>query len=82
MLTLLHGSFEPLIYGLIIFLGLFSMWYKLTHAKYIALIIEVTVFILVFKLHGGTMNGGFAATVAALLAGLLMPMFLGRRNKG
>ena len=75
-----HGSFEPLIYGLIIFLGLLSMWWKITHGRWMAFIIEITVFIVVFKLHGGTMNGGFAATVAALLAGLIMPMFLKHRN--
>ncbi len=61
MLTLLHGSLEPLIYGLIIFLGIFSIWYKLTHGKWLAAAIEISVFVLVFKLHGGTMNGGFAA---------------------
>jgi hypothetical protein len=81
MLTLLHGSLEPLIYGLIIFLGLYSMWHKITHGKFLAFMVEVTVFIIVFKLHGGTMNGGFAATVAALLAGLIMPRSLSRKIK-
>lgn len=81
MLTLLHGSFEPLIYGLIIFLGLYSMWHKITRGKFLAFIVEVTVFIIVFKLHSGTMNGGFAATVAALLAGQIMPRSLSRKNK-
>ena len=57
------------------------MWYKVTHAKYAAFVIELVVFIIVFKLHGGTMAGGFAATVAALLAGVIMPMCLGRRSK-
>lgn len=75
-MTLLHSSIEPLLYGVIIFLGLFSMWYKFTRGKYLALIIEITVFILVFKLHGGTMNGGFAATVAALLAGMILPAMI------
>jgi len=81
MLTLLHGSFEPLIYGLIIFLGLYSMWHKITRGKFLAFMVEVTVFIIVFKLHSGTMNGGFAATVAALLAGQIMPRSLSRKNK-
>ena len=80
MLTLLHGSFEPLIYGVIIFLGLWSMVHKATHGKYLAFVIEVSVFILVFKLHGGTMNGGFAATVAAVLAGIIFPLGIGRRT--
>ena len=79
MLTLLHGSFEPIIYGVVIFLGLYSMWYKLTRGKLLAFVAEVFVFILVFKLHGGTMAGGFAATIAALLSGLIIPMTLHRK---
>ena len=79
MLTLFHGSFEPIIYGVVIFLGLYSMWYKLTRGKFLAFVIEVSVFILVFKLHSGTMVGGFAATIAALLSGLIIPMTLHRK---
>ena len=79
MLTLLHGSFEPIIYGVVIFLGLYSMWYKISRGKFLAFVIEVFVFILVFKLHGGTMAGGFAATIAALLSGLIIPMTLHRK---
>lgn len=67
-----HLDFMPIIYGVIIFIGLYSMWWKLKHGKWLSFIIELTVFALVFKLHGGTMAGGFAATVAALLAGLFM----------
>lgn len=78
-LTLFHGSFEPLFYGLVIFLGLLSMVWKIKHGKWFAFFIEVLVFWLVFKLHGGTMNGGFAATVAALLAGLFFPFLLRRK---
>ena len=74
--ALLHGSFEPLIYGVIIFLGIASIWWKITHRRWLAAAIEITVFIIVFRLHGGTMNGGFAATIAALLAGLILPLFL------
>ena len=76
MLTLLHGSLEPLVYGVVIFLGLYSMFWKITHGKVLSFVIEVFVFALVFKLHGGTMTGGFAATLAALLAGFIMPFSL------
>ena len=76
MLTLLHGSFEPIIYGLVIFAGLLSMWYKLIKGHIASFIIELVVFVVVFKLHGGTMAGGFAATVAALLAGFIIPWTL------
>ncbi len=77
-ISLLHSSMEPLLYGVIIFLGIASMWYKITTRRWLAATIEITVFILVFKLHGGSMNGGFAATVAALLAGLILPLFVRR----
>lgn len=69
---LAHLDFMPLFYGVIIFLGIYSMYWKLTHGRVMAALIELGVFVLVFKLHGGTMAGGFAATVAALLAGLFL----------
>lgn len=74
MLTLIHGSLEPLIYGLVIFLGLLSMMYKLKTMQFLAFFAEVFVFWLVFTLHGHSMTGGFAATIAALLSGLFLPL--------
>ena len=76
MFGLGHIDIGPLIYGVVIFLGLYSMWWKLTHGRFLGFIVELVVFILVFKLHGGTMAGGFAATVAALLAGVIIPFTL------
>lgn len=77
-LTLLHGSFEPLVYGLVIFLGLMSMCWKLRTGQWLAFFIEVFVFWLVFSLHGHSMTGGFAATIAALLSGLVIPFMFKR----
>ncbi len=62
------------------FLGLLVMWWKLKNGRWLGLAIDVVVFSLVFKLHGGTMAGGFSAMVAALLAGLFFPMLVGRRK--
>lgn len=76
MFGLGHIDVGPLLYGVVIFLGLYSMWWKLTHGRLLGFIVELTVFILVFKLHGGTMAGGFAATVAALIAGVVIPFTL------
>lgn len=73
-----HLGLEPIIYGLVIFLGLLSMWWKLTNGKWLALGIEIFIFVLVFKLHGGTMSGGFAATIAALLCGTIFPILMKR----
>lgn len=76
MFGLGHVDMGPLLYGVVIFLGLYSMWWKLTHGRLLGFIVELTVFILVFKLHGGTMAGGFAATAAALIAGVVIPFTL------
>lgn len=81
MFGLGHIDIGPLVYGVVIFIGLYSMWWKATHGRFVAAIAEICVFILVFKLHGGTMAGGFAATVAALLAGIVIPFSFPRRNK-
>lgn len=69
-----HIDMGPLLYGIVIFIGLYSIWWKLTHSRFFTAVIEIAVFILVFKLHGGTMAGGFAATVAALIAGVVIPL--------
>lgn len=71
--ALSHVDLGPLFYGIVIFVGIASMFRKLVHLQLLNFIVEVTVFVLVFKLHGGTMQGGFAATVAALLAGYFLP---------
>jgi hypothetical protein len=54
------------------------MWVKLVNGAFIALTIEVSIFWLVFSLHGGSMAGGFAAAIAALLAGTIFPRMLKR----
>lgn len=75
-----HLDFAPILYGLVMFLGLLVMEWKLTTGRWLGLIVDIAVFALVFKLHGGTMAGGFSAMVAALLAGLFFPILLGRRS--
>lgn len=77
---LVHIDFAPLIYGVIMFLGVAVMWWKLTRGLWLSLVIDIGVFVLVFKLHGGTMAGGFAAMVAALLAGMFLPLMMGRKG--
>jgi hypothetical protein len=76
MFGLAHFDIMPLIYGVVMFFGLWSMWHKLLRGKWLALTIEVSVFALVFSLHGGTMAGGFAAMTCALLAGFVFPKLL------
>jgi len=62
----------PLFYGIIMFIGIWSMWRKLTRLNIFGFLVEAGVFWLVFSMHGGTMAGGFAAMVCALLAGTFL----------
>jgi hypothetical protein len=71
MFGISHLDIMPLIYGGMIFLGLWSMWRKLVKLRLIGFAIELGVFLLVFSLHGGSVSGGFAATIAALIAGMV-----------
>ena len=73
---LAHLVFGPLVYGVIMFIGLAVMWKKLASGRLLILMIDIGVFVLVFSLHGGTMAGGFAAMVASLLAGLILPKMM------
>lgn len=75
---LAHIDWGPFVYGLLMFAGLLVMWLKLIHGKWLSLFIDVSVFTLVFMLHGGSMAGGFAAMIAAMLAGLVFPFLLRR----
>lgn len=75
-----HMDFMPLIYGAIMFFGIWSMVHKIARGKIFAALLEIGVFVLVFKLHGGTMAGGFAAMVCALLAGSFLPVFYRRKK--
>lgn len=77
-LLLSHIDWGPIIYGLLMFLGIWLMWVKLMNGRWMSLSIDIAVFTLVFSLHGGTMAGGFAAMIAASLAGWIFPMYLKR----
>jgi hypothetical protein len=76
MFGLAHFDSTPLIYGVMMFIGIWSMWAKFIGGRWLGLIIEISIFVLVFKLHGGSMAGGFAAMVAAMIAGFVLPRTL------
>lgn len=73
-LFLSHINLEPILYGLLIIGGLATIWYKIVRGHVGNALVEITIFIIVFKLHGGTLSGGMAATVAALVGGFLFPI--------
>lgn len=76
MYSIIHASMEPLIYSIIISYGLISMAKKLKKGKVMQLAIEIAIFALIFALHGGSVTGGFASTIASVIAGnIIAKMF-------
>lgn len=71
-----HIGLEPIIYGIIVALGLIVWTVKFKTGQWLSLIIDIGVFWLVFSLHGGTMTGGMAAAIASLICGLTLPLML------
>ena len=76
-----HIDFMPLVYGILMFLGLTLTWYKLCHGKFVSVGLDMAVFWLVFSLHGGSMAGGFSAMIAAALSSLFFPVIFRRAVK-
>ena len=75
MFGLAHADLGPLFYGVVIFIGLVSMWHKLINYRFFLFAAEAFVFWLVFALHGGTMTGGMSATIASLLTGIYLNLW-------
>jgi hypothetical protein len=64
----------PVLYGVVVILGICTLWWKLITGRITSFLLEAGIFWLVFSLHGGTMTGGMSAAVAALLGGFLIPL--------
>ena len=69
-----HVNLLPVIYGLVIAFGLLIEVWKLLTGRIVSLIIDCGVWYLIFSLHGGTMTGGLAASIAAPLVALGLPL--------
>jgi hypothetical protein len=76
-----HIDFMPLVYGVLMFLGLALTWHKLCNGKLVSVGLDMFVFWLVFSLHGGSMAGGFSAMIAAALSSLVFPIIFRRAVK-
>ena len=78
---LAHLDLMPLIYGVLMFLGLAYMWHKALQGKFVSVGIDMMVFWIVFSLHGHSMTGGFAAMIAAALSSIFFPIIARRAFK-
>lgn len=76
-----HIDFMPIVYGVVMFMGISILFQKLLTGRFLSLAIDIAVFFFVFGLHGGSMTGGFSAMIAALLAGITFPWMLRRAFK-
>lgn len=74
-----HIDLGPLVYGVVMFIGLLIIVIKIRLGKWLDVGIDIGVFYLVFSLHGGSLAGGFSAMVAALLAGAVFPFIIRRK---
>lgn len=79
-----HLDLQPLFYGIIIILGVAVVIVDIARGKIMAAILGVGIFYVVFQMHGGTMTGGMAAAVAALIGAMVLPpiirYFLNRKE--
>lgn len=70
-----HIDAGPLIYGIVLALGVYSILYKMRRLMIVPLIAELATFVTVFSLHKGTMTGGMSAAIASLIVGLTITAF-------
>ena len=75
---LAHIDWSPIIYGVALFLSIMSMAWKLKKGHYVGFFAEVGVVALILIVHGGSVTGGFAATIAGLLSGWFIPLMFGK----
>jgi len=68
-----HVDLQPLFYGVIIIIGILVVISHVMLGKFGAVVLDISLFILVFWMHGGSMNGGMAAAVAALIGSMAIP---------
>jgi hypothetical protein len=84
MITLLHGSFEWVMAGAVVFIGLMAFIIKLRRGHYMSSVISAAIWFFVFSLHKGSTAGIMTATFAALLFDVFgMPLlkFFSRSRK-
>lgn len=72
-----HMDWAPVFYGLALFFSVMSMAWKIKRSKYLGFFVEISVVAVILMVHGGSVTGGFAATIAGLLSGMFIPLMFG-----
>jgi hypothetical protein len=77
---LTHIDWSPIIYGIALFLSVMSMAWKIKRSHYVGFFAELGVVALILMVHGGSVTGGFAATIAGLLSGWFIPLLFHKQS--
>lgn len=72
-MNITHLDIAPVIYGFVVFFGLYVTMWKLSKGKWMSVACDITVFYIVFSMHNHSTTGGLVAAIAAALAGLFFP---------
>lgn len=75
-MNITHLDLAPVIYGFVVFLGLYIVTWKISKGLWISVICDVIVFYIVFSMHNHSTTGGLVAAIAAALAGLFFPRLI------
>lgn len=75
-MNITHLDLAPVIYGFVVFLGLYIVTWKISKGLWISVICDVIVFYIVFGMHNHSTTGGLVAAIAAALAGLFFPRLI------
>jgi len=79
--SLLHGSTDWIIAGGLAFIGISYFLIRLMLGHVVQTIVSLVVWILLFKIHGGTVAGTMTATLAVFLFDLITLPLLTRMVK-
>jgi hypothetical protein len=72
MMGIGHIDMLPFLCGLVYFVGIWSIWAKFKRGMFGTALLELAVFVLLFKMHGGSVAGGTGATVASIMVGIFL----------
>ena len=77
-MNITHLDLAPVIYGFVVFIGLYITTWKISRGKWMSVICDITVFYIVFSMHNHSTTGGLVAAIAAGLAGIFFPPLIKR----
>ncbi len=76
MFALFHGSFEWVMGGFVVFIGIMAMAFHAARGHFLHIVVSVIVWFFVYSMHKGSTAGIMTATLAALLFDVFgIPLF-------